>query len=57
MDNNDPLRKAIRISTKMALRFIAQARKAPSPSLKAEFVKMAMASRENCRKYRASLGA
>ncbi len=57
MSNVESLRKALRISTKSALKFLAHARKAPTASMKAEFVKMAMACRENCRSYRASLRA
>lgn len=51
----ESLRKAIRISTKSACRFIGLARAAKTSTLKAELVKMAMACRENCRSYRASL--
>jgi hypothetical protein len=51
----DSLRKALRISFKSARKFIALARTAATPTLKAEFVKMAMACRQNCAKYRASL--
>ena len=55
MSNAESLRKAIRISTKSALKLVGMARTAPTPTLKAEFLKLVAAYRTNCRSYRASL--